>query len=173
MNATPPKGVGPLARREARLAWKLLSPTLIIVALVVVLPLLAIFWISVKPVGLADLRAPEVRVYERLRGDLLNVGDTGTLQYRVSNSSPKSPITGVSFNDLIPVGRRLLCQNLNLFHGFLDCTDVLFDELHADLVVVNTARNLAVRPALHGPNRQEADGHQNDPNYFLHKRSFL
>ena len=104
MNATPPKGVGPLARRESRLAWKLLSPTLIIVALVVVLPLLAIFWISVKPVGLADLRAPEVRVYERLRGDLRNVGDTGSLQYRVSNSSPKAPITGVSFSDPIPAG---------------------------------------------------------------------
>lgn len=107
MNATPPKGVGPLARREARLAWKLLSPTLIIVALVVVLPLLAIFWISVKPVGLADLRAPEVRVYERLRGDLLNVGDAGNLQYRVSNSSPEAPITGVSFSDSIPAGLNI------------------------------------------------------------------
>lgn len=107
MNATPPKSVGPLAKREAVLAWKLLSPTLIIVALVVVLPLLAIFWISVKPVGLADLRAPEVRVYERLRGDLLSVGDTGTLQYRVSNSSPKSPITAVSFSDEIPAGLQV------------------------------------------------------------------
>lgn len=107
MNTTPPKGVGPLAKREARLAWKLLSPTLIVVALVVVLPLLAIFWISVKPVGLADLRAPEVRVYERVRGDLLNVGDSATLQYRISNSSPKSPIGGVSFSDDIPAGISL------------------------------------------------------------------
>lgn len=107
MNATPPKGVGPLAKREARLAWKLLSPTLIIVALVVVLPLLAIFWISVKPVGLADLRAPEVRVYERVRGDLINIGDSATLQYRVSNSSPKSPISKVSFSDEIPAGIEL------------------------------------------------------------------
>ncbi|MGI9394850.1 MAG: sugar ABC transporter permease, partial [Boseongicola sp.] len=56
----PPTGVGPLAKREARLAWSLLSPTITAVALVVVLPLLAIFWISVKPVELGDLRAPEV-----------------------------------------------------------------------------------------------------------------
>jgi multiple sugar transport system permease protein len=50
--ATPPKGQGPLARREARLAWSLLLPTLLSVTLVVLLPLLAIFWISFKPVEL-------------------------------------------------------------------------------------------------------------------------
>ena len=42
----PPSGTGPLARREARLAWGLLLPTITAVALVVLLPLLAIFWIS-------------------------------------------------------------------------------------------------------------------------------
>ena len=69
--ATPPKGTGPLQRREARLAWSLLLPTISIVSLVVILPLLAIFWISFKPIGLADLRpvAPVVRE------DLRNAGD--------------------------------------------------------------------------------------------------
>ena len=52
--ATPPTGTGPLGKREARLAWGLLFPTIAIVSMVVVLPLLAIFWISVKPIGLAD-----------------------------------------------------------------------------------------------------------------------
>ncbi|MBD3626047.1 MAG: sugar ABC transporter permease, partial [Rhodobacteraceae bacterium] len=56
--AVPPTGTGPLARREARLAWGLLAPTIISVALVVVLPLLSIYWISVKPIGLAALRPP-------------------------------------------------------------------------------------------------------------------
>lgn len=54
----PPRGTGPLLKREARLAWGLLFPTLAIVSAVVVLPLLAIFWISFKPIGLADLRPP-------------------------------------------------------------------------------------------------------------------
>ena len=39
-HATPPKGRGALARREARLAWGLLFPTVAAVALVIVLPLL-------------------------------------------------------------------------------------------------------------------------------------
>ncbi len=66
---SPPVGTGPLAKREARLAWGLLFPTITAVALVVVLPLLAIFWISFKPVELGDLRAPEVMLREDIRGD--------------------------------------------------------------------------------------------------------
>ena len=52
----PPTTTGPLQKREARLAWGLLFPTIAIISAVVVLPLLAIFWISFKPIGLADLR---------------------------------------------------------------------------------------------------------------------
>ena len=44
--ADPPKKLGPLARSESRLAWWLLSPTLFAVAIVVILPLFSIFWIS-------------------------------------------------------------------------------------------------------------------------------
>lgn len=96
--ALPPTETPPLARREARLAWGLLAPTVIAVALVVILPLLAIFWISFKPVGLAELRAPEVRVSESLRGS----GDDARLEYRVRNSSQDREIAGVSFTDTIP-----------------------------------------------------------------------
>lgn len=98
-----PTKLGPLQKKEALLAWKMLTPTLIIIALVVVLPLLAIFWISVKPVGLADLRIPTPSVYERLRGTLENVGDTAQIQYRISNPSREHPITGVTLTDNIPV----------------------------------------------------------------------
>ena len=101
---TPPAGKGALARREAKLAWGLLSPTLISVALVVVLPLLAIFWISVKPVGLADLRAAEVVVKEKLR----TRGDVPQIEYRVRNSSPKAPIDGAAFTDTLPDGMALI-----------------------------------------------------------------
>lgn len=97
---TPPKGTGPLQRREARLAWGLLLPTLISVALVVILPLLSIFWISFKPVGLADLRAPVPVVRETLRVR----GGQAQLEYRVRNSSRDRVIENVTLRDTLPDG---------------------------------------------------------------------
>ncbi len=98
MSAQPPTDTGALAKREARLAWGMLLPTITAVSLVVALPLLAIFWISFKPVSLADLRAPEMVVRESLR--LRN--DTATLDYRVNNSSRDSVISGAAFTDTVP-----------------------------------------------------------------------
>ncbi|MEO9515832.1 MAG: sugar ABC transporter permease [Paracoccaceae bacterium] len=100
----PPTGTGPLGVREARLAWGLLFPTITAVALVVLLPLLAIFWISFKPVELGDLRAPEVVLREDIRGEYDAVGDEATIRYRLRNSSQDEPIAGVTFWDVIPEG---------------------------------------------------------------------
>ncbi|MBD1544694.1 carbohydrate ABC transporter permease [Roseibium aggregatum] len=91
-------GTTPLARREARLAWGLLAPTLISVALVVILPLLAIFWISFKPVGLADLRPPAPILREAVRGS----GDKLRIEYRLRNSSQDRPIADVVLTDMLP-----------------------------------------------------------------------
>ncbi len=102
--STPPTGTGPLGRREARLAWGLLFPTLFIVSLVVVLPLLSIFWISFKPVGLADLRAPTPVVREDLRGRPAAGGDPAEIRYRIRNSSQDKLITGVVLTDTLPEG---------------------------------------------------------------------
>ncbi len=100
-DTTPPKGHGPLARREARLAWGLLLPTILSVSLVVVLPLLSIFWISFKPIGLADLRPPTPVVRE----DLRDKGDaTQHVRYRLQNRSQDKPITDVVLTDVIPPG---------------------------------------------------------------------
>ncbi|NNE89564.1 MAG: sugar ABC transporter permease [Silicimonas sp.] len=107
-DASPPVETGPLAKREARLAWGLLFPTITAVALVVVLPLLAIFWISVKPVELGDLRAPEVVLREDIRGDDEAVGDEASIRYRLRNSSQEQPITGVSLTDTLPDGLRVV-----------------------------------------------------------------
>ncbi|WP_394181123.1 carbohydrate ABC transporter permease [Yoonia maritima] len=103
-DVSPPKGSGPLARLEARLAWGLLVPTIAAVALVVILPLLAIFWISIKPVSLSDLRAPEVVIREDIRGDYEAVGDEAAIRYRLRNSSQDQPIRGVTITDTIPQG---------------------------------------------------------------------
>lgn len=106
-DVSPPIGTGPLAKREARLAWGLLFPTITAVALVVVLPLLAIFWISVKPVELGDLRAPEVVLREDIRGDYEAVGDKANIRYRLRNSSQEQPINGVTLADTLPEGLRV------------------------------------------------------------------
>lgn len=98
MTPTPPRGTTPLARREARLAWGLLAPTLISVALVVVLPLIAIFWISFKPIGLADLRPPQAVVQESLRGS----GDELRVEYRLRNSSQTQEVLDVVLRDHWP-----------------------------------------------------------------------
>ena len=100
----PPRGMGPLARREARLAWGLLMPTLIAVALVVILPLLAVFWIAFKPIGLAELRPPAPVVREDIRGDLEEGDPDAYLRYRLRNSSQDQRITGVTLTDSWPEG---------------------------------------------------------------------
>ncbi|MEM7720280.1 MAG: sugar ABC transporter permease, partial [Pseudomonadota bacterium] len=94
--------------------------TVAIVMLVVILPLLAIFWISVKPVGLADLRAAELVLREGVRerdGQL-------QLDYRVRNSSPEAMIFRATFEDTIPDGVTItdaLPENCTLNAQTLRC----------------------------------------------------
>lgn len=115
-----PTDHGALAKREARLAWGMLLPTITAVSLVVALPLLAIFWISVKPVSLADLRAPEMLVRESLRVR----DDASRLEYRVRNSSRETIISGASFSDQIPESVQItgeLPGNCTLNGRILNC----------------------------------------------------
>ena len=95
---------GPLARREARLARAMLAPTVLTVMAVVLLPLAATFWISVKPVELADLRPPTPLVRERLREKPAAAGGLATVEYRLRNSSLSRPIRGVILRDDWPAG---------------------------------------------------------------------
>ncbi|MEM7272324.1 MAG: hypothetical protein AAF547_04525, partial [Actinomycetota bacterium] len=98
----PPKGLGPLAKREMRFAYLLLLPTFLIVLSVVLFPLIANVWISFKPVTLGDLRPPAILVNERLMGDLEVAGDEADIRYRARNSSRKSAIADVVFTDTVP-----------------------------------------------------------------------
>jgi multiple sugar transport system permease protein len=93
-----------LAAREAWLAYGMFAPTFIIVLAVVLFPLFANFWISIKPVGLEDLRAPAPLVNPRLRGDAKAPGDRLELQYRLRSSSQDRPISGVVLEDHLPPG---------------------------------------------------------------------
>ena len=122
--ATPPKHLGPMQKREMRLAYLLLTPTFLIVAAIVAFPLFANFWISFKPVELADLRPASVVANERLRGKAENVGDEVKIQYRLRNSSPKNAIADVTLRDTIPAGLAIttLDQRCQLNGQLLHCT---------------------------------------------------
>ena len=114
---------GPLARREARLARAMLAPTVLTVMAVVLLPLAATFWISVKPVELADLRPPAPLAREFLRGKPNASGDNAAVEYRLRNSSPKHPIRNVILRDewphgLAPVAPDARCR---IGDGQLEC----------------------------------------------------
>ena len=120
----PPVGSGPMRKREARLAFGMLLPTALIVILVVLGPLLANFWISVKPVELADLRAPTMIVTERFRGDGDTLGEMVELEYRTRNSSPDQPVRDAAFTDRIPQGLTVteLDERCTLDGRDLTCT---------------------------------------------------
>ncbi len=96
--------IGPMTRREQRFAYRMLSPTILIVAAIVLLPLVATFWISFKSVELSDLRPAEATVRERLRGDLVAAGDAAELQYTLRNTSPNQPVLNVALTDTLPAG---------------------------------------------------------------------
>ena len=114
------EGKGTLARREQRLAYGLLLPTFLLVFSIVMLPLIANFWISVKPITLADLRPPTLIVKEQLRGNIEQAGDSAKIQYRFRNSSIKYPLTSVEFRDNLPNG--LFIKNLDPLCSVFDET---------------------------------------------------
>ena len=101
--------LGPLARREQRLALGLLLPTVLIVLSIVLFPLLATFWISFKPVTLADLRPPEIFVRERTRGlkNIQAAGDSFRLEYRLRNSSQTEWVRQGVLEDTLPRGLEI------------------------------------------------------------------
>ncbi len=102
---------GTLAAREARLAFWMLAPTFIIVFAIVLFPVAANFWISVKPVELADLRAPQPLVRERVRETPEQAGDTLLIRYQMRNSSQDVTVSNISLIDILPDGITLETQD--------------------------------------------------------------
>ena len=95
---------GELARREKRLAYLLLLPTFFLILAIVLVPLMANFWISFKPITLGDLRPPSLIVKEALRGTVTSPGDIFKIEYRFRNSSVKYPLAAASLRDTLPAG---------------------------------------------------------------------
>ena len=64
-----------LSIREKKLAYSLILPTMILVLSIVIIPLLANFWISFKPISLGDLRPPKLILKESVRSKLSPTND--------------------------------------------------------------------------------------------------
>ena len=94
----------PLSRKEKKLAFLLLLPTVFLVLSIVLFPLIANFWISFKPISLGDLRPPKLILKENIRNKLSPTNDFAKIQYRYRNSSSKYHLNNVTFSDLLPKG---------------------------------------------------------------------
>ena len=90
-----------------RLAYSMILPTLLIVLSIVLLPLLANFWISFKPVQLGDLRPPAVVANERLRPTPEAAGDVTEISYRLRNASQRGNVSAVVMRDTLPEGLKV------------------------------------------------------------------
>ena len=108
MHTQAPRQVGPLAKRERFLAYRMLLPTFLIVLSIVLLPLLANFWISFKSVELGDLREARPMFNEQLKPRPKVADQEVVLRYRVRNSSKKEALTELVFEDALPEGLQLL-----------------------------------------------------------------
>ena len=93
-----------LAAREARLAALMLAPGLLIVLAVVIGPVLANAWISVKEVRLGDLRAPEPVMRENVASTPEAPGDPLVVRYQFRNSSQRVQIRDVVVEGTLPGG---------------------------------------------------------------------
>ena len=95
---------GALVRRERQLAYKLLLPTFLLVLGVVLFPLFANFWISFKPILLADLRSPVLSIREKVVNAAEIKSATVQVEYRYRNPSRKYNLDEVRFEDTLPDG---------------------------------------------------------------------
>ena len=99
-HSLPRRGV--LQKHEARQAMTMLLPTVVIVLSVIAFPLLANFWISIKPISLGDLRPPKPIAREQVKIVATDSGkDAIVVRYRVRNSSRKTPLSDIVLHDTL------------------------------------------------------------------------
>ena len=104
-----------LSIREKKLAYSLVLPTMILVLSIVIIPLLANFWISFKPISLGDLRPPKLILKENVRSKLSPTNNFAKIQYSYRNSSSKYHLNDVTFSDLLPKG--IIVTSINSQHN--------------------------------------------------------
>jgi len=122
-----------------RLAYTMVLPTLLIVMAIVLLPLLANFWISFKPVELGDLRPPTILSNERIRPAPAAVGDSAEISYRLRNTSQRGEVADSTLVDNVPAGLELtgeLDSRCTLNGAELTCDLGTFDPKQRDTLTI-------------------------------------
>ena len=97
----------PQSKSEARLAYAFLLPPLAVVFSIVLVPVLANFWISFKEVELSDLRPPKPIVKLQVSKWPKKQGDSFVFSYRLRNSSQKFPLENILILHQLPDGVRV------------------------------------------------------------------
>ncbi|MDC0195249.1 sugar ABC transporter permease [Alphaproteobacteria bacterium] len=100
--------MGPIEKRGVVQAYVMLVPTVAIVMAIVLFPLIANFWISLKDVTVSDLRTAEIKVNEKFKKKPIKIGDISEFEYRFNNFSKSSQITEVIFQDILPYGLKII-----------------------------------------------------------------
>ncbi|MGC6517696.1 MAG: carbohydrate ABC transporter permease [Candidatus Puniceispirillaceae bacterium] len=101
----------------------MLLPTFLIVLSIVLLPLLANFWISFKSVELGDLRSARPMFNEQVKPKPKLPNQEVVIRYRVRNSSKKEALSDLVFTDSLPDGLRLtdMPENCQQREQILSC----------------------------------------------------
>lgn len=129
-----------------RLAYTMVLPTLLIVMAIVLLPLLANFWISFKPVELGDLRPPTILSNERIRPAPAAVGDPAEISYRLRNTSQRGEFADGALVDNLPAGLELtgeLDSRCTLNGTALTCDLGTFDPKQRDTLTIGVTATQA------------------------------
>jgi len=101
----------------------MLAPTVIIVLGIILLPLLANFWIGAKKVGLADLRTIEPILKLKEKNTAKKVGDIIELKLKIRANPPTKPIENVLVKVYLPKGLKVkkLDENCQINTNELIC----------------------------------------------------
>lgn len=110
--------------REARLALWMLLPAFLIVFAVIIFPVVANFWISVKSVRLGDLRPAVPALREFVAEAPSEAGDELVLEYRLRNSSRNVPVREIVLEGTVPEGLELQAapEACTLADGRIECS---------------------------------------------------
>jgi multiple sugar transport system permease protein len=95
---------GPIAQREKKLAYFMLAPTIFVVLIMVLLPVLSNFWVSAKEIGLSELRQAKPVLKIKSAGTLEEVGDSLAIELQLRSIPPTKLVEDVILSLQIPLG---------------------------------------------------------------------
>ncbi|MGB0718039.1 MAG: hypothetical protein ACPGO7_01780, partial [Alphaproteobacteria bacterium] len=144
---------GRMSRRTSRLALALTLPGILVVLAVVLLPLIATFWISLKNIELRDLSPPRAQVSDRLRGELNVSGDQAT--YRITVRIPANE--GLVYSNFGFISQWP--QDLNILKLDNRCS-LIENRLHCEFGDINLGERYSERLELLVTARDDFDANR-------------